>query len=94
MDNPCKAIAEFMEMMQKTQMIASGDLDTEAEKMLYNVRRFKQWPSDQVLRTTDDMRGVEAMALALKFSRLRPAIILQAIVEDWSRDRIIREVHC
>lgn len=74
--------------------IACGSLSTEAEQMLYNVWRFKQWPTDKVLRTNEkDMVGVEAMALALKFSRMRPVIIFRAIFEEWSRDQIIREVH-
>lgn len=66
---------------------------TEAERLLGLVDRLG--PRSHVTRVEGDVTAahVALIRLALDFSRKPKVFQMRAIVEDWDRDQIVREVY-
>lgn len=66
---------------------------TPAERMLNVAERFNRMPNTSIIRTNDDMTGVQLTVNALKFAKLPPVLIFRAIVESYTYDAITRLIH-
>jgi hypothetical protein len=86
-------ILGMFEQLKGMTVSFSCPMLTVAEKLLTLAQQWKAMPSNILIISPNDMRGVERTALALKFAKLPPVTLFRAIVEDWDFDRCVREVH-